>query len=211
MTYVPSTHTDEPAVTLNEPDYAGSYTAADFIQWTFRGFYELIRGKVYKMSAPLTKHQEVVGDAYLALRSHFKGTDCRVFVSPYAVFLVNPGDEEPYLKTKNVLEPDLCVVCDPCKIRRRGCVGAPDLVVEVLSPSTSHRDLNDKLALYEEYGVPELWIIHPLEETIIAHILKEGSYEPQRILGRTQSLQSHLFPELVINLSDIFSGIEYED
>src|SRR5690606_5685873 len=110
----------------------GTYTARDYISWKTDEFMELIRGKVFKMAAaPLWRHQEVLGELYLIFRRFVK-KPCQVGLSPLDVYLIHPGED--WKETKNIVQPDLCIICDPEKVDQRGCMGAPDVVVEILSP-----------------------------------------------------------------------------
>src|SRR5207237_8490272 len=93
---------------------------------------------------------------------------------PFDVYLVKP--EQDYKKTRNVVQPDLCIICDKEKIKKFGCVGSPDLLVEILSPSTASKDLKQKYELYEEYGVKEYWVVYPSEKVIQIYTLEDGNY-----------------------------------
>ncbi|MEX2589780.1 MAG: Uma2 family endonuclease, partial [Chitinophagales bacterium] len=110
--------------TVNEPDLSGTYTAADYLQWKMEEFAELIRGKIFKMSpAPTINHQRIAKKFLMNLEVFFTNTPCELFFAPVDVYLVKPGQH--YKKTKNIVEPDLCVVCDESKLKDFGCVGAP--------------------------------------------------------------------------------------
>lgn len=158
---------------LPRPKHPG-YTLEDWKTWD--GRWELIHGVAYDMSpAPTTVHQKLVGSLYFQIRSSFEeakhgsgGGECEVFVSPLDVFL-SPGQ---------VVQPDLVVVCDPSKIALRGIEGAPDLVVEVLSPSTAGKDWSHKRWAYEAAKVLEYLIVDPEEQ--VAELLRldtEGHYQ----------------------------------
>lgn len=186
---------------------AGSYTAADYLSWKFDGLVELIRGKIFKMSpAPGSNHQRVSSNLLRAFFRFFDHQPCEVFHAPYDVYLIHPGED--FRKTSNIVQPDVCVICDKSKIRREGCTGSPDLIVEILSPSNTRKDVEYKFALYEEYGVREYWIIHPAEGTVIVNVLQNGQYTTLRPLARGQVLQSALFPALRINLEDLFNSVQ---
>jgi len=155
-----------------EPDLTGTYTARDYITWKTEELMELIRGKIFKMTpSPLWRHQEVLGELHLLFRKYIMNP-CKVGLSQLDVYLIHPGED--WKDTKNIFQPDLCIICDPEKIHRRGCMGAPDLVVEILSPGTAAKDLGLKRDLYEEYGVKELWIVHPNDGTVVVHVLENG-------------------------------------
>ncbi len=201
-------HEEEPSI-VSEPDYAGEYTAADYIKWTFEGLYELIRGKAFKMSSPTSNHQRVAANLVRHFFEHFNGKPCEMFFAPLDVYLIHPGED--WQKTKNIVEPDICVICDLSRIKKRGCIGAPDLIVEILSSSTARRDIDYKFSLYEEYGVKEYWIVHPQDQTISVNVLENGKYKTLHLLTRGQTLQSATFPFLTVDLTAVFPETEFED
>jgi Uma2 family endonuclease len=161
---------------VEEPGAAYGYTYADYLQWKLKERLELIRGRIFKLSAPNTKHQLVVGQVHLQLRSFVGSNTCRVFIAPFDVRLpIHPND--PDQKIQSVVQPDLCVVCDESKIDWKGCCGAPDLVVEILSPGNSAHEVRTKFNLYQEAGVPEYWLINPEEENLVQYVLNDkGKY-----------------------------------
>ena len=135
--------------TLEEPDLSGRYSAADYLQWKMEELVELIRGKIFKMSpAPSVNHQRISRNLGSVFHPCFQNHRCEYFPAPFDVYLVKEGQH--YKETQNIVQPDLCVVCDPEKLMDIGCIGAPDLVVEILSPSTAKKDQVDKKALYAE-------------------------------------------------------------
>ena len=163
---------------VDEPDLGGTYTYADYYAWRWEEMVELIRGKIVKMSpAPGSRHQRVVMNLSGLLWSSFRGHRCQVFTAPFDVRLPLKRSDTNDQQIVNVVQPDICVVCDPEKIDERGCLGAPDWIIEVLSQSTSRKDLRDKFDLYEEAGVREYWVVHPQEGTILVYVLdKSGKY-----------------------------------
>ena len=194
--------TEEQPPKFEEPSPAGTYTARDYLSWKSEELMELIRGKIHKMSpAPTSGHQRVVRTLIVTLDRFFSNR-CEIFPSPFDVYLIRPG--ENWRATKNILQPDLCVICDPDKIIPEGCIGAPDLVVEILSPSTAKKDIGKKRDLYEEYGVKELWLVHPSEGTVLIHVLENGAYRLLPVLVKGQVLQSVAFPDLSFNLDEVF-------
>ncbi len=192
---------------VEEPDYAGSYTYEDYMKWTVPDMMELIRGKIYKMSpAPRAVHQIVTGEVYRQIANYLKRKKCQVFIAPFDVRLpVSPKKKEDK-DINTVVQPDICVVCDASKIDERGCLGAPDWIIEVLSPRTSAKDLSIKFEVYEEAGVREYWVIHPTEQTLMVYILNEnGKYQGTlKPYIRTDTVKSITLPELEINLEEIF-------
>ena len=156
---------------LAQLDPNGTYSYADYLTWQFTELVELVRGKIMRrMSAPTDQHQAVVGELYLAIGNHLRRQPCQVRVAPYDVRLAKKGTTADQA-IHTVVQPDVCVICDPGKIEKRGCLGAPDLVIEVTSPGTAVRDWKHKYDLYEESGVLEYWVVSPADQTITAFVL----------------------------------------
>ena len=151
------------------------YTYADYLQWPDETRYELIDGEAFLMSpAPLVEHQEVAGEVYYQLRNQLDGQPCRPYIAPVDVRL--PRKDEADAAIDTVVQPDILVVCDPRKIDRRGVRGAPDWVLEVLSPSTAAHDQIAKRRTYERAGVREYWLVHPGDRTLTVYLLDNGQY-----------------------------------
>ncbi|WP_314206351.1 Uma2 family endonuclease [Capnocytophaga bilenii] len=181
----------------------GVYSYADYLLWKFKERVELFKGKLFKMSAPSALHQEISMRLAGELYQFFKGKDCKVFHAPFDVRLLKESQDDKSIYT--VVQPDICVVCDPEKIDKRGCDGAPDLVVEILSPGNSKKEMKYKYALYEEAQVPEYWIIDPDHQNVLVYILKDGKYlNPINIVEG--NIPSQKFPSLSIHTDDIFSN-----
>lgn len=137
------------------------YTIEDIYKLPEGQRAELIDGQIYNMTPPNTRHQVITGEVYATIRDYIRknGGTCKPYVSPFAVFLNEEDD-------KNYLEPDVSVVCDPNKVDDKGCHGAPDWIIEVVSPATQSRDYGVKLFKYRTAGVREYWIINPMKETV---------------------------------------------
>jgi Uma2 family endonuclease len=138
-----------------------------------------------------------MGELYLFL----KGKNCEVYTAPFDVRLSEEGNEEVY----HVVQPDISIVCDEKKLDDKGCNGAPDLIVEVLSPSTWRRDRIEKLNIYQRYGVREYLMIYPNEKVVEQYILEENGNTIPRIYNEEDLFNSNVFPEFEIKMSDIFS------
>ena len=152
-------------------DLSRQYTYADYLTWTFQERVELLRGWVARMSpAPNRFHQDVQRNLTYALLKHLEGGDCKLYIAPFDVRLPRTAGGE------TVVQPDLCVICDPAKLTEQGCTGAPDWVIEILSPGNSKREVRDKYALYEEAGVGEYWVVDPLGRHVLRYVLREGTY-----------------------------------
>jgi Uma2 family endonuclease len=182
------------------------YTYADYLRWKFEETVELIKGRIIQMSAPSRKHQAVSRDLSGLFFNYFKQHNCHFYAAPFDVRLL---DRQKSAKANHeiytVVQPDLCIICDESKLDDRGCVGAPDLVVEILSPGNSAKEMRVKKDLYEENGIREYWIIDPEHET--AHqfvLLDSGAYSPATIYINEDTLQCGIFPELRVYLREVF-------
>ena len=183
------------------------YTYADYLTWLDGKTRELINGFIKMMSpAPRPIHVEVTSNIILQFRSVVKKNKgkCKVYHAPFDVRFPRNG-ETANNKIDTVVQPDVCVVCDLSKIDKRGCCGAPDMVVEVLSFSTMKKDMTEKFALYEEFGVKEYWIVNPDEQAILAFILQEnGKYNEGTLYEFEGKIPVSIFDNYPINLNDIF-------
>jgi Uma2 family endonuclease len=151
------------------------YTYADYLQWPDETRYELIDGEAFLMSpAPLVEHQEIAGEVFRQLANQLDGQPCRPYIAPVDVRL--PRTDEADAAIDTVVQPDVLVVCDPGKVDRRGVRGAPDWLLEVLSPSTAAHDQIAKRRTYERAGVREYWLVHPGDRTLTVYVLDNGQY-----------------------------------
>ena len=185
------------------------YTYADYLLWDDDKRYELIHGLRFELfPGPTTKHQIVSGNVYLVFGNYLRGKPCKIFTAPFDVRLPVSFDKTDPEKIHTVVQPDLCVICDPQKIDEKGCLGAPDMIVEILSTSSNanvKKDVEDKFHLYEAAGVTEYWIIHPIEETVTVFVLgKEGTYQGGRIFASGSKLTPTLFNDLEVDLAEVF-------
>lgn len=157
---------------LDQLDPKGSYSYADYLVWQLKERVEIIKGKIMAMSpAPNRLHQDISLKLTSEFLKVFPNDGCKLYVAPFDVRF---PDKNGNIKT--VVQPDLCVICDPNKLDERGCFGAPDLVVEILSPGNSKREMKDKYELYQEQGVSEYWVVRPEEQNIHIYVLKDGQY-----------------------------------
>ncbi len=184
-----------------EPDLAGNYNYADYLQWTFEGMVELINGKIFKMSpAPSSSHQSISVNLTVEIGGFLKHKKCKVFIAPFDVRL-SKFKEDKLIDT--VVLPDLCIICDPTKIDEKGCNGAPDMIVEILSPSTAQRDLDLKFKLYEENAVKEYWIVQPNDQTVTVFDLIDSKFTLRGIYHRKNIVDVKTI-RLDIDLNEVF-------
>ncbi len=167
---------------------------------------ELINGFVHLMTpAPKRKHQKISFILGNKFYNCINKNNCEVYTAPFDVRLPKKGetvDEKIY----TVVQPDISVICDLSKLDDRGCIGAPDLIVEILSPSTAKKDMNDKFDLYQEVGVKEYWIVSPNDENINVFLLdKKGKYQLIGMYAGDMEIKVNIFDNLKIKLEDIFT------
>jgi Uma2 family endonuclease len=189
---------------FSDLDLSKTYTYADYLQWTFDERLELIKGKIFKISpGPGSLHQRLVHRTSLYLGNHLIGKQCEIFISPFDVRFTRPSKDDKDIIT--VVQPDICVVCDPAKIDDKGCLGAPDIVVEVLSPGNNKKELQNKYEIYEESGVSEYWIIQPIEKTFLKYNLIEGKYHANKLLTIGDDVTTPILPGFVLHLEELFA------
>ena len=188
---------------LDQLDLNKTYTYADYLKWQIDEYVELIRGKIVRMSpAPSTTHQTVSGNLHGELYNYLKGKPCKVFAAPFDVRL-NRIQNDTQVTT--VVQPDICVICDLSKIDERGCHGAPEFIIEILSPATSRKDVRDKFELYEEAGVLEYWIIEPLDKMVDVFVLKDGKYALIRKYVSDDLVPVNIFPGYLMDMKAVFA------
>ena len=182
------------------------YTYADYLSWLDDKRRELINGFIHLMSAPMRIHARIslklakVIDRFIEK----KRGKCQIYHAPFDVRLPKNNETEDD-KIYNVVQPDICVICDLSKLDDRGCIGAPDLIVEVLSPSTLKNDWCYKFNLYETCGVREYWIVDPKEKTVNVFLLQlNGKYDPGTVYEYNQKAPVHIFEGLEIDLNELF-------
>lgn len=190
---------------INDLDFSKQYTYADYLTWHFKERVELIKGWIHKMSpAPLDKHQRIASSLYLEIGNYFKRRGCQVRFAPYDVRLLDSKKSTEDAQIFTVVQPDICIICDPAKIDRRGCIGAPDWIIEILSPGNSKTEMHDKYQLYQENKVREYWIVQPEHENILQFALSVENYQLVKMYSGDEIISPVLFPELKISLTDIF-------
>ena len=191
---------------VEEPDPSLTYTYADYLQWRFEEQVELIRGQIFKMSpAPRVRHQQVSRQLGGAIFPILKGHKCQFFAAPFDVRL--PVQNKKKLsEITTVVQPDICIICDETKLDELGCCGAPDIVIEILSPGNTQKEIQLKFDLYEEAGVKEYWIVYPAEENIAVFKLNnDGKYDGAKIYASGSVIKSTAVIGLHVSIDDVFS------
>lgn len=167
---------------------------------------ELIDGKVVRMSpAPSRDHQKISIAISSALFQFLKNNDCEVYSAPFDVRFPQESVADKDIYT--VLQPDICVVCDQTKLDDHGCIGAPDIVVEILSPGNNQTELLQKYSIYERSGVLEYWVISPAEKTFLKYRLdKNGKYQASKLFTLSEKIQSAILPGFELSLDEVFGN-----
>ncbi|MBF0552758.1 MAG: Uma2 family endonuclease [Deltaproteobacteria bacterium] len=180
------------------------YTYGDYLTWEDGQRWEIIKGVPYQMTpGPAMRHQLVLGELHWQMNNFLRGKKCRLIMAPFDVRL--PQGDEADSQIDTVVQPDLVVVCDRTKLDERGCRRAPDLVVEILSPSTADRDQGVKMDLYEQHGVKEYWIVDPIDREVTVRLMGEdGKYGPPITYAGQINLEAAVIPGLVIDLGRVF-------
>lgn len=192
---------------INQLDHSKRYTYADYLTWRLKERIELIMGRIFPMSpAPSSGHQQIVSALHGNIYQYIKNKSCRVFPAPFDVVLPSPSGN-----LDTVVQPDITVICDLTKITAKGCMGAPDLVVEVVSKASVRKDLHDKYALYERNRVREYWLVLPAKRSLKVFTLDDhGVYQAAKPLTRGDKISSRVLPGLEIELDEIFRDVVEE-
>ena len=199
---------DEPVRQFNELDASLTYSYSNYLNWLFPERVELIAGKIFKMSpAPSSFHQLITGKIYRRLGNFLEKELCKVFISPFDVRF--PKESKADKDVFTVLQPDICVICDKSKLDARGCIGAPDLVIEILSPGNTKMELLNKYRVYEEFGVKEYWVVSQSDQSILIYTLNEmGKFQPSKIFTLSEKITSTVLPGFELALDDVFDDVE---
>jgi Uma2 family endonuclease len=180
-----------------------TYTYKEYLTWPEEERWELINGRAYAMTpAPSTRHQRIVRALSNQLINFLEKKSCEVFFAPFDVKLPEYGESEDEIIT--VVQPDIVVICDKTKIDDKGCKGAPDIVIEILSPETGDKDKKEKFALYEKHGVKEYWLVDPLDNTVMVFKLKNNEYGKPAVYAKNDQISTPILKGLKINLKLVF-------
>lgn len=179
------------------------FTYGDYLEWDDGERWELINGEAYNMSpAPQRIHQKILGELHLQLGTQLKGKTCEVYISPFDVRL--PLGDEKEADIINVVQPDISVICDPKKLDKKGCIGAPDFIIEILSPANPRRDRMEKFNLYEMAGVKEYWLVTPEARMVEVFLLgPDGTYGRPQIYTEADTVKISVLKDINIDLGAV--------
>ena len=189
------------------PTEKARYTFADVLTWDEKDRIEIIDGEAFMMAPPSRVHQEIVAELTRQFGNFLEGKRCRVYPAPFGVRLFERDGVRPE-DIDTMVEPDLSVVCDSSKLDSRGCKGAPDLVVEILSPSTQRHDRLVKLNLYQRAGVREYWIVDPDSRTVQVMQQESGRLQLHEVYSRGDVARVNVLEGCFIDLGKVFLGSE---
>ena len=180
------------------------YNYSNYQEWPDHERWELIDGIAYDMSpAPSRKHQKILGELYRQISTYLLDKNCDAYMAPFDVRFPGPGEREEEIET--VLQPDISVICDPAKLDEKGCLGSPDLIIEIVSPATVRKDMREKLFTYEKFGVKEYWVIHPVDQILMVFkLLPDKKYGRPDIFSSLDQVKVGIFSDLTINLTTVF-------
>lgn len=186
----------------------GRYSYADYLEWQMDEMVELIKGRVFRSAAaaPRRIHQEISGRIFSTLFNSLGHQGCKVYQAPFDVRL--PAKSNRHQDIDTVVQPDICVICDKSKLDERGCIGPPDLIIEILSPGNNRKELKYKYDVYEESGVSEYWVIHPSEQTVMTYTLFEGKYRPSKLLIAGDIIESKSVAGFRLDLEYVFRDLD---
>jgi Uma2 family endonuclease len=192
---------------IEQLDLNKIYNYADYLTWRLNDAIELIKGKIMLMSpAPNVGHQTIERNLIIEIGNHLKGKKCQVFPAPFDVRLYDR--KKSILNSQDihtVVQPDLCVICNPELLDTQGCNGAPDWIIEILSKGNSKREMQIKYQLYQEAGVQEYWLVYPEQQAIHQFVLDDnGHYQLRNMYAEDDKAMPTLFPDLAIDLTEVF-------
>lgn len=185
------------------PKKKDSYTFADYLAWQGEGRIEIMDGQLIMMAPPSRIHQRISGEIFRQLANFLEGKKCEVYAAPFAVRLFEHEKDLPE-NVQTVFEPDISIICDKNKLDDRGCKGAPDMIIEILSPSTAKHDVFFKMWRYREAGVKEYWVVSPNEQTVTVYTL-EDDYKVTDAYNREDIAKVRVLPGCFVELSKVFS------
>ena len=180
------------------------YTYYDYLNFPNDEFVEIIDGKIFAMSpAPSRLHQELIMEISAELRNYIKSNkgQCKVYPAPFDVVLINENENEN--DSKNIVQPDISVICDKNKLNDKGCFGSPDMIVKIVSKFNPGNDYVKKLYLYEKYKVKEYWIVNPMKKNILVYTLTESGYNQPDLYTFNDKIKVNIFNNLEIDFNGI--------
>ena len=189
---------------IDQLDLTKQYSYADYLKWHFEERVELLKGFIRQMSALARVHQDISRNLSRQIDKYFYPKNCKYYIAPFDVRLTK-FDKTKEKEILTVVQPDICVICDEKKLDKRGCLGSPDLIIEIQSPGNTKKEMKDKFELYEEAGVREYWIVDSVQNFVLVYYLNEaGKYIGTKPYSQEEIFNSVIFPELDVDLNKVF-------
>lgn len=176
------------------------YTYDDYMNTSEGVRIEIIDGEIFNMAPPSRIHQKISFELTLALGNYLKDKNCEVYAAPFGVFL---GNDEQDIRERHCVEPDISVICDKNKLINEGCLGSPDFIIEIVSPSTKSHDYIRKLNLYNQYGIKEYWIVNPLNETVLVFVIENDAFDAPVAYTFKDTVKSAIFTSFAFDFSTV--------
>ncbi len=193
---------------VNEPtfDYSKVYTYGDYLKFEIEEMVEIIRGKIFRMSpAPRTNHQSISFNLLMQIGKNLEMKTCKVFHAPIDIVL--PIENKKRNKSTTVVQPDICVICNPKIIEEKAVFGTPDFVIEIVAGKQVKKDTQIKYSIYEEAGVGEYWIVFADMRFVEVFILENGKFQRLNTFSEDDVVPVKTLPGLEISIDDIFKGL----
>jgi len=192
-------------VTIPLLQHENEYTYADYLTYPDDERWEIIDGVPYMQAAPAPVHQEVLTELVRQIANYLAGKPCKVYPAPFCVRLPL-GNEKNEKEVKTIVEPDISIVCDPARLDNKGCNGAPEMIIEIISPSSVKMDRVIKFNKYEKAGVQEYWIVEPDQKIVSVFVLQGNQrYGRTELYTEDDKITVSIFPDLSIDLSAVFA------
>jgi len=187
-------------------DLKKRYTFADYLTWMDDKRRELIDGFINLMTpAPLRIHQEIAANLYLEIGNQLSDNPCKAYFAPFDIRLPNNPNEILDEQVYTVVQPDISIICDLTKLDKKGCIGPPDLIIEIISPATAKHDIENKYRLYEKHGVKEYWIVYPESKSVNVFLLNSsGKYQMVGMYADDSEVKVNIFNNVTIDLKEVF-------
>ena len=176
------------------------YTYDDYLKFEDNEIVEIIDGKISAMSpAPSRIHQELIMEISAEIRNYIKSNngECKVYPAPFDVVLVSENQNAN--DSKNIVQPDISVICDKSKLTDKGCTGSPDMIVEIISPFNPSNDYVRKLNLYEQFKIKEYWIVNPMKKNILVYTLTDNGYNMPDMYTFNDKVKVNIYNDLEID------------
>jgi len=191
---------------MSEPAERMRVSYADYLANEDNERFELLDGEIVMFSSPSRIHQKITGEIFRQLANFLDGKKCEVYSAPFDVRLFEKAEDTPK-DVYTVVQPDILVVCDTEKLDDGGCKGAPDMVIEVLSPSTAQYDWDDKWEKYQQAGVREYWIVDFQNKLVYVFLLQDGHFFRHKVYNKTETAQVNVLDGCSIDLSKVFAEL----